>query len=347
MSKVLSVENGNYVVKVESGKKIILDTSRGEVDNDGNLLGEVVINGSLLVRGDTTTVNSQDTNILDNILVLNKYEDPQGINGILKNNRAGIEIDRGQSSRVRMVFDETISWTMGGAQGDGLFIFEDDAYTYPIPIYVGGIKSPGTLWIDCSNEAISVTNSVAYEEKVFHYVAGQINDNGNDGIVDDDYIPNARAVVDYVQYAFNTIGVQSGIENFNTSFRVYDNQLDSSESRAEASIDGTVVFQVYEDRTIINSVKIVDNNISPKLIDTDLVLEAPGVATVKIKDVLELTETPHTGDIKVDPFAPAEGIKIYSKIPHTGNTGLYFINRNNTNDELISKNRSILYSMLF
>ena len=159
MSKVLSVENGNYVVKVESGKKIILDTSRGEVDNDGNLLGEVVINGSLLVRGDTTTVNSQDTNILDNILVLNKYEDPQGINGILKDT-SGIEIDRGQAPRVRMVFDETISWTMGGVQGDGLFTFENDGYTYPIPIYVCGINSPGTLWIDCSNEAISVKNSV-------------------------------------------------------------------------------------------------------------------------------------------------------------------------------------------
>ena len=37
MSKVLSVENGNYIVKVESGKNIILDTSRGEIDSNGDL----------------------------------------------------------------------------------------------------------------------------------------------------------------------------------------------------------------------------------------------------------------------------------------------------------------------
>jgi len=352
MSKVLNVENGNYIVKVESGKNIILDTSRGEVDSNGNLIGEVIINGSLLVKGQTTTVNSQNTNILDNIIVLNKYEDDTGISRVLANNgKAGIEIDRGANgNRVRIAYNESINWNMGGLTGLGAFTFEEDNGSLVPdirPIQVAGIKSPGTLWIDVGNEIISVTNSVAYEEKIFNYVNGNILDNGNDGILDGDSIPNTQAVVDYVRYAFNTIGVQSGIENFDTDFRVYDFDLDGSESRAEAKIDGNVRFTVYDDRTIFNSLKFTAATITTNTIDVDLELSAPGVASVKIDDVLELTETPHADDVRIDPFAPAAGIKLYSKTKGTGNTGLYFINKSNVNDEIISKNRSILYSMLF
>ena len=352
MSKVLNVENGNYIVKVESGKNIILDTSRGEVDSNGNLIGEVIINGSLLVKGQTTTVNSQNTNILDNIIVLNKYEDDTGISRVLANNgKAGIEIDRGANgNRVRIAYNESINWNMGGLTGLGAFTFEEDNGSLVPdirPIQTAGIKSPGTLWIDVGNEIISVTNSVAYEEKIFNYVNGNILDNGNDGILDGDSIPNTQAVVDYVRYAFNTIGVQSGIENFDTDFRVYDFDLDGSESRAEAKIDGNVRFTVYDDRTIFNSLKFTAATITTNTIDVDLELSAPGVASVKIDDVLELTETPHADDVRIDPFAPAAGIKLYSKTKGTGNTGLYFINKSNVNDEIISKNRSILYSMLF
>ena len=351
MSKVLNVENGNYIVKVESGKNIILDTSRGEVDSNGNLIGEVVINGSLLVQGQTTTVNSQNTDILDNIIVLNKYEDGSGIAGIIANNgKAGIEIDRGENAnRVRIAFNESINWIAGGETGFGAFTFEEDNGFLSItrPIQIAGIKSPGTLWIDVGNEIISVTNSVAYEEKIFNYVNGNILDNGNDGILDGDGIPNTQAVVDYVKYSFNTIGVQSGIENFDTDLRVYDFDLDGSESRAEAKIDGNVRFTVYDDRTIFNSLKFTAATITTNTIDVDLELSAPGVASVKIDDVLELTETPHADDVRIDPFAPAAGIKLYSKTKGTGNTGLYFINKSNVNDEIISKNRSILYSMLF
>jgi hypothetical protein len=42
-----------------------------------------------------------------------------------------------------------------------------------------------------------------------------------------------------------------------------------------------------------------------------------------------------------------DGIKIYSKTSGTGNTGLYFVNENEYQDEIISKNRALLYGMLF
>ena len=43
MSKVLNVENGNYIVKVEPGEHIILDTSRGITNDDNELIGKVII----------------------------------------------------------------------------------------------------------------------------------------------------------------------------------------------------------------------------------------------------------------------------------------------------------------
>ena len=97
MSKVLNVENGNYIVKVEPGQHIILDTSRAQVDTNGELLGKVIINGQLDVKGTTTSIQSADLVIEDNIIVLNKYQDGTGISTVL-DGISGIEIDRGSSS---------------------------------------------------------------------------------------------------------------------------------------------------------------------------------------------------------------------------------------------------------
>jgi hypothetical protein len=77
------------------------------------------------------------------------------------------------------------------------------------------------------------------------------------------------------------------------------------------------------------------------------VLSAPGIGTVKIKDTLELTKTPGDDEGLLDPLLPPEGIKLYSKEPGTGKTGLYFVNEENYRDEVISKNRALLYGMLF
>ena len=38
---------------------------------------------------------------------------------------------------------------------------------------------------------------------------------------------------------------------------------------------------------------------------------------------------------------------IYSRAESTGKSGIYFVNTENTRDELVSKNRALLFSMLF
>ena len=165
MSKVLSINDGNYTVKVEAGGQILLDTARGSFVS-GKPAGTVVIRGSLEVEGTTTTVESNDTLINDNILTLNNGQAGAGISAS-KNYQSGIEIDRGSEATASFVFDDSVSWNIGGDSGTGgfkLFTGSGDKTT----LVLDGIKSNAALFIDTGNNAISVTNATDYETRVFH-----------------------------------------------------------------------------------------------------------------------------------------------------------------------------------
>ena len=81
--------------------------------------------------------------------------------------------------------------------------------------------------------------------------------------------------------------------------------------------------------------------------DADLVLSAPGTGGVKIRDNMTLTSTPAIDDALTDPAGPADGLKLYVKIPETGGTGLFFKHANTTVGEIISRKNALLLSMLF
>ena len=44
---------------------------------------------------------------------------------------------------------------------------------------------------------------------------------------------------------------------------------------------------------------------------------------------------------------PAEGVTLYSKALGDGGTGLFFINEDGTQDEFVSRNKALLYSIIF
>lgn len=348
MSKILKVENGNYTVKVESGSSIILDTSRGQYNND-RPIGSVVIRGGLIVEGETTTVESIDTYITDNIFTVNSPRDGDAVSaGIsaIHDYKAGLEIDRGTEPKATFVFDEQISWNLGGTSGSGTFRF-DRADVGLLPILVSGIKSNGTLYIDTGSNAMSVTNTVDYEENVFTYVAGTITDTGSGVVIDDDTIPNTKALVDYCNYVLISVGQTSNITSYDTSVTAIDFSASGNPSKVETKIDNTVKFTTYDAKSVfnqqleINSVTIENNEIYTNTTDTNLTLSANGLGSVVINDILQITDT------AVVPSTPVGSVNIYANNPSTGGTGIYFINKDSVNDELISKNRSLLYSMIF
>ena len=71
MSRVLKVSQSNYRLQTASGGTITLDTG---VD-----VGTVIVTGDLVVQGETTTVNTTNLAIEDNIIVLNKNQTGAGI----------------------------------------------------------------------------------------------------------------------------------------------------------------------------------------------------------------------------------------------------------------------------
>lgn len=301
--------------------------------------GNVVVIGNLEVQGTTTTVDSTTLTVADNIIVLTKDNISAGIPSSL-GYQSGIEVERGSLQNSKLVFDEQIAWTLGGTSGQGTWTFLKG--TDLLPIKTPGIVAGGNLYVSTGNGVISVTGTTDYEEKVFGYTGGTINGT----VIDDDAVPNAKAVADYATYVIQN-SFQAAIAEGDTKAEVYDFSVTGSESNFNIAVDGISNTNFYPNRVEFPSVKIQENEISTLDSNKDLILSASGTGSVKVKDVLSLTTPLYDDDLSNDPSAPADGIKVYSKTQAQGQTGLYFVNSNNKSGELVSKNRALLFGMLF
>jgi hypothetical protein len=343
MSKVVRIKDGDYRVIVDNGAsgQIILDTTSGAASPRGT----VVVTGDLEVRGTTTTVESSVTTIADNIITLNEGESGAGIRASF-DYKAGIEIDRGSLPTARIVFDEQVPFVTGGSSGTGAFIFQDAGENF-LPISVNSISAQGQLYITTPGAAINVAGTVDYEENVFNYVAGSITDPGGGVVLNNDYIPNAKGVVDYVAFALAT-NFQPGISDADTSVTTSDFDTSGNESKVEVAVDGQIIVNFHSNRIELGDIRIQNNEISTLNSNEDLLLASPGTGSVTVKDSFVITSSLYDDDAN-NPAdsAPSSGVKLYSTDQGPGDTGLFYVNKDNTQGEIISKNRALLFSMLF
>ena len=343
MSKVVRIKDGDYRVIVDNGAsgQIILDTTSGAASPRGT----VVVTGDLEVRGTTTTVESSVTTIADNIITLNEGESGAGIRASF-DYKAGIEIDRGSLPTARIVFDEQVPFVTGGSSGTGAFIFQDAGENF-LPISVNSISAQGQLYITTPGGAINVAGTVDYEENVFNYVAGSITDPGGGVVLNNDYIPNAKGVVDYVAFALAT-NFQPGISDADTSVTTSDFDTSGNESKVEVAVDGQIIVNFHSNRVELGDIRIQNNEISTLNSNEDLLLSSPGTGSVTAKDAFVITSSLYDDDAN-NPAdsAPSSGVKLYSTDQGSGDTGLFYVNKDNTQGEIISKNRALLFSMLF
>ena len=316
MSKILNVNTGNYVARVASGNTITLDT--------GAQAGTVVITGDLQINGETTTVSSQQLDLVDNIITLNKNESGAGVTL----NQAGIQIDRGSLTDALLVFDEDISFNDAITQTvkPGTFVLKtaDNAI---IGLRTNAITTAGgdLFLINSGTGVISVSGTADYENQV----------------TDDDDIPNKKYVDDTVTTGIQTITIQS-IQRGDSALNLYDSGLDAGVSAFRVSIDGTEVALFKRGSTEIEDIVFENNTISTVTSATDLTLSSSGTSFVVIDGVLKM---PIQSD--ATSFTPGDNIVVYGKDPGFGNSGVYYTNKNNYEDELISTNRSLMFSMLF
>jgi hypothetical protein len=248
MSKVLRVTDGDYRIVVDNGDTgtIYLDTTSGAASPRGT----VVITGDLEVKGTQTTVESTNTTIADNILTLNDGESGAGIRASF-GYKAGIEVARGSLPTARLVFDEQSPYVAGGSSGTGSFRFEDINGDF-LPLNVNSLNAEGPLYITTPNSAINVAGTVDYEKNVFTYTGAAVS---NAVPINNDFIPNAKGVVDYITYALAN-NFQPGIQDANTSVTATDFDTSSNESVVVITVDGLVAANFYSNRIDLGDIKI-------------------------------------------------------------------------------------------
>ncbi len=331
MSRIVKVSENNYKLQVQTGGVITLDT--------GNQLGTVVVTGDLTVLGNTTTVESETLNVKDNIIYLNSGETGAGVTL----QTSGIQIDRGSSLDALMVFDETVNHynpTLASTTF-GTFVFK---LTNGLMrgIKTNSISTGGANLglINSGTGVVTVTGTTNYHDQV---------QNGGD--------PDVLVTRGWVTRYVNSSGYPNGVAivdrlyRSDTGLQAYDTSLDGGTSNIKLKFDNVVkatwtatTFNINADIDVNGKTLISNNTISAQTAGDNLRLVPAAGKNIEVDSPLQL-------NIQTDPSAESGHVKLYSKSPGTnygtpGKTGLYFVNTL-TQDELIAKNRSLLWSMLF
>jgi hypothetical protein len=325
MSRVLRIGSSDYKVVVNDGGTITLDV--------GDSPGGVVITGNLTVQGETTTINTTETNVEDKILTLNSGDNSNsGISVAGVGAISGIEINRGPNPvfpSARLIFDETISWydSQIGTNKSGAFsLVTADINNFSLGLQTNSIitKNNNDLVFTLGTGTLSVRGSFG---------------NYEDRVTDRDDIPNVQWVDDFVVNYFETTPPEF-LKVADSVLQIFDQSVDS-ETVLRLTLDNVVSAEWRPDRFETQGIRISNTEISTFVSNEDLILTSPGSGLIVINDTLKLTTA-------IDPILSADdGIKIYSKTQAYGGSGIFFVNKEDTRDELVSKRKAIAYSMIF
>lgn len=337
MSKYLLIPHGDYKISVQDTGKIVLDTG---------FSGEVEVTGNLKVLGTTTTIESVDLSVDDNIIILNDGETANTVSL----NQSGLRIDRGErlgsgGLDAYVIWDEQVNWygpTTAEGEGPvtiesgGFWFKKGDATTVGIKTNSITTDGGGNLYlINTGTGVISVEGTNNYESNV----------------TDPDHIPNKKYTDDAISTAFATVLLKQIGDGTNdpTTVITKDSETTGLLSNVEFNIDSVNVAKMYQDRFELYDLSIESTKIETTSSNEDLILMASGTGSVRINDTLHINYTPDIDpqDSLLDPVFPNDGAKVYIKDQAEGGTGVFFANAEQTRDELISNNRSLIYSMIF
>jgi hypothetical protein len=324
--------NGDYNIKAKDTGTITLQA------------GDVKVVGNLTVIGSSSNVNSINLDIKDRIITLNKGESSSGVTATY----AGIEIDRGSSSRAALVFDEANPTGIGGSVGTWMIgSGTDPSYGFAdsnlkLRRILTDAAYPDLVLIGTGPGVVTVTGTTDYETQV----------------TDDDDLPNKKYVDDAIQnnptfqitrldtrVIIADSAVTPNLSSTGGSMAYYNNLgigLPTSESLMSIIIDGTIAGQFYSNRASLFGFDISYGTISNGQTTSDnIYIQTNGTGKLQTNYGIQLDNN------AVSPAIVSGSHVIYSKPQLGGNTGLFFINTENNRDELVSRNRALLFSMLF
>jgi hypothetical protein len=352
MGQFLQV-NGDYNIKSAEGGKITFDTGPAASG------GQVLITGNLVVEGTQTTVEATDLNVNDNIITLNSGETGAGVTLIY----SGIEVDRGTLPAASLVYDETAdTWLI--ANGSAPSLNYDDSNIRLRRIYTNSLTDNGDLTLIGSGTGlVKVTGTITYEQEILD------RDAASPGSVDD-ILPNKKYVDDAIQNnpTFQivapqlqdtrviisdkeitpNISTQAGSLAYLTANTGYNTFGDSAVSIV---VDGQLVSQFYSNRVEIGDLEFGGgdsrNEITSKssITNENIFIRTQGTGKLQTNYALQLEK------IAVVPAYVSNNTIVYGANPDLGTTGVWFVNdsleESKRNGELISKNKALVFSMIF
>jgi hypothetical protein len=343
--------NGDYNIRAGDGAKITLDTGPAVSG------GSVRVTGNLIVEGDTVNVSTANLNIEDNIISLNVGEVGPGVTLIY----SGIEIQRGDTSAVTpqnnasLLYDEsTDSWIIAHGTAPGPFNFDSSSLRLKQILTNSTTDSADLTLIGTGTGVVKVIGTIDYENQVTHD-----DDIPNKKFVDDAILNNptfqivapqtqdTKVVIADKEITPNTSGTAGSLAYFTatTTHSTY------GESAVSIIVDNALVGQFYANRFETGDLEIGGgpdrNEITSRasITNENIYVRTQGTGKLQTNYAMQFEK------IGTVPSYVSNNVLLYAAVPSIGTTGVYFVNDSaeaaKQNGELISKNKALVFSMLF
>jgi len=343
--------NGDYNIRAGDGAKITLDTGPAASG------GSVRVTGNLVVEGDTFNVSTTNLTIEDNIISLNTGEVGPGVSLVY----SGIEIERGNTSVITpqnnasFLYDEsTDSWILAHGSAPGPFNFDASSLRLKQILTNSTTDSGDLTLIGTGTGVAKVIGTTNYEDQVTHdddlpnkkYVDDAIQNNPTFQIVAPQ-TQDTKVVIADKEITPNTAG-QAGSLAYFTATTTHST---FGESAVSIIVDNALVGQFYANRFEIGDLEIGGgpdrNEITSRasITNENIYVRTQGTGKLQTNYAIQVEQ------IGVIPSYVSNSVLLYAAPPSIGTTGIYFVNDSaetaKQNGELISKNKALLFSMLF
>jgi hypothetical protein len=350
MSRVLKVSQSNYRIQTGYNGTITLDT--------GSDAGTTYITGDLVVQGNTTSVNTSQLYIEDRLITLNKgggntnpsavYPDWGIVADAQNNKRSGIEIERGAhpNGNAQLVFDEKVSYYDGATDSEvhGAFVLKTAASDTVTGLNLASIVNDRTanfiFDLKSKNGMLRIAN-------------GGTNDDYHIHVPDDDNnIPNWKSITSYVTASQGVATVDrlyfpptAAPGNEDSKIQAFGSNIQFFVGHPGILNNQHIVATLSQNGLSVNNVNILNDSIN-NTSSNNLVLLANN-NNVEINSFLNLSNQ------STFPVLSATKTQLFSNTLNigAGKTGLFFKNTStlgmtNNVDELVSKNRAVLLSIV-
>ena len=324
MSRILKVSQSDYRVKVQDCGTITLDTGAEQ--------GTVVITGDLTVLGNSTSIDTTNMVVQDNILVINREVDSAG-NPITHTGvtlrQAGIEVDRGTLSNAQLLFDEDVQHydPLTATTINGTFVFKTKNGALSgvqVASIATSVSTDLTFDLQNTSNMLTVVNVTDYASRV----------------VADNHIPNKKYIDNYVASGI----IVPGMADVD---RIYYALAGVEKARVQATVSNIQFAIAQNQRAQItgNGLDVDDINLFGHTITStgsyNLILTAAN-NNVEVNAILNIDD--QAGTVS----GTGGKNKIYSKAISSvrDSSGVFFANSVKA-DELVARNRALLFSMLF